>query len=179
MTTQTVHNEALAVYQAMPKKALTEFMIEHFHEKHRAQLPDLINLARKIEDVHNDHNECPAGLAEHLQALYQELESHMMKEEQILFPMLAGGIYPKGPIAVMEEEHDQHEQMIAQLLELTNQCNAPRGACGSWIMLYEGINEFVSDLHQHIAIENSVLFKQAEEASKGHHGNGHCCGGCQ
>ncbi|CUA86172.1 hemerythrin domain-containing protein [Pseudidiomarina woesei] len=178
MTTQTVHAEALAVYQAMPKKALTEFMVDHFHEKHRAQLPDLINLARKIEDVHNDHGDCPAGLSDHLQAMYQELESHMMKEEQILFPMLAGDIYPKGPIAVMEEEHDQHEQMIAQLLELTNQCNAPRDACGSWIMLYEGINEFVNDLHQHIAIENAVLFKQPEQKSSGH-GNGHCCGGCQ
>jgi len=178
-TPSTIHAEALAVFQAMPSKHLIDYIVENFHDKHRAQLPELINLARKIEDVHNDHEACPAGLAGLLQSMYQELESHMMKEEQILFPMLAGGIYPSGPIAVMEEEHDQHEQMLAELLELTHQNQAPRGACGSWIMLYEGLNELVKDLQLHIDIENSILFKQADKPASSGHGNGHCCGGCQ
>lgn len=60
----------------------------------------------------------------------------------------------------MEEEHDQHEQMLAELLELTHQNQAPRGACGSWIMLYEGLNELVKDLQLHIDIENSILLSK-------------------
>lgn len=178
MTTYAIHEQTLADYQAMPTKVLVEFIVENFHEKHRAQLPELIILARKIEEVHHDHNACPTGLNELLQTVYQELESHMLKEEQILFPMLAGGIFPQGPIAVMEEEHEHHEQLIEQLLALTNQCQPPTDACGSWLTLYTQLADFIFDLHQHIALENTVLFKQPAAAA-GHHGNGHCCGGCQ
>lgn len=179
MTTPVNHEQVLAVFQAMPAKDLVQFIIENFHEKHRVQLPELMILARKIEEVHFDHSACPSGLSELLQVVYQELESHMLKEEQILFPMLAGGIYPQGPIAVMEEEHEQHEQFISQLLALTNQCCPPSDACGSWVMLYRQLAEFIADLNQHITVENSVLFKQPETVTAGHHGNGHCCGGCQ
>lgn len=156
---------------------LIQHILANYHEKHRQQVPDLIQLARKVEDVHNDHEACPVGLADLLNEMLNELESHMMKEEQILFPMLVGGIYPRGPIAVMEEEHDEHEAMLASLNELTKSCRAPRGACGTWIMLYDGLQELIDDLRQHIALENQVLFREPKAPPK--HGENFCCGSCQ
>lgn len=160
-----------------PTKVLVEHILTTFHDKHREQLPELIQLAGKIESVHSDHVDCPVGLTEHLTEMFQELESHMMKEEQILFPMLVGGLFPQAPIAVMLEEHEQHEHMLERLQFITQNLKAPYDACGSWIILYDGLRQFISELQQHIDLENSVLF-QPKEPPK--HGNGgHCCGGCQ
>jgi len=164
-------------WQHASSQELIQHILANFHEKHRQQVPELIQLARKVEEVHNDHEAVPSGLANLLSEMLNELESHMMKEEQILFPMLAGGIYPSGPIAVMEEEHGEHERMLAQLNTLTNNGKAPRGACGSWIMLYEGTQELINDLQQHIALENQVLFREPQATPQ--HGKDFCCGSCQ
>lgn len=172
-----MHQQLTDQWRDAPTQDLIQFVLTNFHEKHRQQFPELIQLARKIESVHNDHQECPVGLADLLTEMSNELESHMMKEEQILFPMLAGGIYPSGPIAVMEEEHGEHDVMLTRLAQLTRDGKAPHGACGSWIMLYEGTQELIHDLQQHIALENEVLFREPQAVPQ--HGNDFCCGSCQ
>ncbi|KFZ30718.1 regulator of cell morphoproteinsis and NO signaling [Pseudidiomarina salinarum] len=175
-----MNTASLQHWREQPVRDLIEHILENYHQKHRQQLPDLINLSRKVESVHGDHPLAPAGLADHLSEMFQELESHMMKEEQILFPMLAGGIYPSGPINVMEEEHEQHEAMLEQLMVLAHQCKTPAGACGSWTALYAGVMELITDLRDHIELENTVLFVQPAPAMRvAAHGEGTCCGSCQ
>ena len=75
-------------WRSMPAGQLIEYILARFHERHRDQLPELIRLASRVEQVHGSKPGCPNGLAEHLWNMQQELESHMLKEEQILFPML-------------------------------------------------------------------------------------------
>lgn len=139
--------------------ALIEHILERFHETHREQLPELIRLARRVEQVHGSRPECPAGLADHLASMFQELESHMLKEEQVLFPMLARGQLPEMPISVMRFEHDQHGEALAKLAELTHDITLPRGACNTWRALYLGLRQFREDLMQHIHLENNILFE--------------------
>ena len=98
----------------------------------------------------------------------------MQKEEQILFPMLAGGMYPGGPISVMQGEHDDHLQTIADILRITNQLQVPAGGCGSWTRLYAGLQELIDDLMEHITLENYFLFVARRQPSQGA-----CCGCCQ
>lgn len=157
---------------------LVHHILQRFHAKHREQLPELIRLARRVETVHADHPECPTGLAEHLSHMQQELESHMMKEEQILFPMLSGGIYPAGPISVMEEEHLQHGDALDKLDQLTNNITLPAEACNTWTALYVGLKELKEDLMQHILLENHILFVQPNTAAK-NDDRQMCCGSCQ
>src|SRR5690554_7602528 len=71
-----------------PTDQLIDHILHEFHERHRQQLPELIRLARRVEQVHGGDPEGPNGLADHLCDIHQALESHMQKEEQILFPML-------------------------------------------------------------------------------------------
>ncbi|RUO76081.1 hemerythrin domain-containing protein [Idiomarina seosinensis] len=156
---------------------LVQYVVERFHQRHRAQIPELKQLALKVEQVHDDHPQVPAGLAEHLDSMLHELESHMMKEEQILFPMLVRGIYPSGPISVMEEEHVQHDQELQHILAITNDLTPPEGACGTWQELYRGLRELVQDLNDHIELENTVLFVDSDTVPK--HGEDFCCGSCQ
>ena len=107
-------------WQDASPKHLIEHIYLRFHQRHREQLPELKQLAMRVEAVHGDHPEAPVGLTEHLDNLMQELESHMTKEEQILFPLLSRGVYPGGPISVMESEHVQHEGELNRIDELTN-----------------------------------------------------------
>lgn len=139
---------------------LIEHILVRYHAVHRVQLTDLTTLARLIERVHADHPQCPLGLAEHLDVLRQELESHMQKEEQILFPLLQRGLGAQalGPIAVMRREHDDHNHALSQLQQLTHDLSLPGDACGSWRALYTGLATFINDLNQHIHLENNILF---------------------
>lgn len=157
------------------RKASSERLIEHllqrYHEVHRQQLPELIRLAARVEQVHGSRAECPRGLTDLLIAMQQELESHMQKEEQILFPMInrGGGVMAGGPIAVMRYEHEQHGDALEQLIELTDDMQPPASACNTWRALYRGLDELRVDLMQHIHLENNLLFPRAlgEEAQNG------------
>ncbi len=143
---------------------LIEHILERFHERHREQFPELIRLANRVEQVHGNKADCPVGLAEHLWNMQQELESHMLKEEQILFPMLQRGMklpQSQGPIAVMRFEHDQHGAALERMAELTNDITPPENACNTWRALYRGLEELRDDLMQHIHLENNILFANA------------------
>lgn len=178
----TPANEQLKAVEQQWQDATSQELVEHiylrFHQRHREQLPELQQLALRVEEVHGDHAEAPIGLAEHLHNMLQELESHMMKEEQILFPMLSRGVYPSGPISVMEEEHVQHEDELNQINTLTNNLTLPEGACGTWTALYNGLKELQNDLLEHIHLENNVLFVE-KKVAKPVHGQDFCCGSCQ
>ncbi len=149
---------------AAPKE-LIEYILHRFHDRHREQVPELLRLARRVEAVHGDRQDCPVGLADYLAFIEQDLESHMMKEEQILFPMLLRGIYAQsiGPIVRMRHEHDQHGNSLEKLAQLTNDITPPEGACNTWRALYAGLAQLREDLMQHIHLENNVLFPQIEK----------------
>ncbi len=150
-------------------------MIDHiltrYHAVRRAQLPELIRMARRVEAVHRAHPDVPTGLAGHLEAIEAEMLEHMAKEETILFPMLkAGGRgMAMHPIGVMREEHTSHGQQLERLMALTHDATPPQGACNTWRALYAGIGQFSDDLIAHIHLENNQLFPQFETQRAG------CC----
>lgn len=153
-----------------PTGELIDHILARFHERHRAQLPELIRLARRVEEVHGDRPECPAGLADHLGTMEQELLSHMQKEEQVLFPMLARGMgaMASAPITVMRMEHDDHGTALQRLADLTNDLTPPAAACNTWRALYDGLRTFRDDLMAHIQLENDVLFANASRPATPH-----------
>lgn len=151
-------------WRTAPLPELIRYILTEFHDKHRLQLPELVRLARRVEEVHGERPECPRGLADHLHAMAQEMESHMMKEEQVLFPMLTRGYLTpaRGPMTMMRIEHDQHGEALTELERLTNNITPPPGACNTWRALYLGLAELREDLMQHIHLENNILFRRAE-----------------
>jgi regulator of cell morphogenesis and NO signaling len=136
-------------------------MIEtRFHADHRRDLPEIIRLARRVEAVHKDHPAVPRGLAARLETIEAELEEHMQKEEQVLFPMMRQGGHPMiaQPIQVLLSEHDNHGVHLRELERLTDTFTVPDDACPTWCALYAGAQKFADDLVDHINIENNVLF---------------------
>ena len=147
--------------------ALVDHIVSRYHEVHRAQLPELIRMARRVEAVHRDHPHVPVGLADHLERMNEELCDHMAKEEGVLFPMLKAGGHPMvgQPIAMMRHEHVDHGEHLARLVELTHEHTPPQGACNTWRALFAGTAQLAEDLIQHIHLENNVLFPAFENPS--------------
>lgn len=147
-------------------------IVSRYHDVHRQQLPELVRMARRVEAVHRGNPDVPAGLADVLEEMEQELLSHMHKEEAILFPMLARGGNPFAaqPIGVMRSEHGEHGQMLEHIARLTTDMNPPPGACNTWRALYAGLAQLADDLVNHIHLENNVLFPPFEPAAAPAHG---------
>lgn len=156
----------------VPDSILIEHILTRYHDVHRQQLPELLRLATRVELVHGGHPECPAGLAAHLEEMSAELEAHMQKEEQILFPMISRGItgMAVAPIAKMRSEHNDHGEALAKLNRLTHNITLPDGACNTWQALYLGLKTLQLDLMNHIHLENNILFHRIDGALEVNHG---------
>ena len=146
---------------------LIDHILSRYHDIHRIQLPELVLLAKRVEHVHGDRSDCPTGLSQHLEFMLQELENHMQKEEQILFPLLKSGNYTfaQGPIAVMQHEHEEHGNSLEVIDQLTDGIVPPPFACVTWRALYTGLTQLKEDLMAHIHLENNVLFPAALAAA--------------
>lgn len=138
---------------------MIDTIILRYHDVHRCEFPELIQLARRVERVHADHPQAPKGLADFLARMQADLGAHMEKEELILFPMMrAGHPMVAGPVAAMRAEHEDHGEALDGLATLTHDFQPPSGSCGSWRALYNGLRKFSDDLIEHINTENNVLF---------------------
>ena len=144
--------------------ALVDHILARFHETHRRELPELVKLARRVEAVRREHPQAPQGVADLLERAAAELEDHMTKEEQVLFPAMRAGYAGSldMPIHVMRHEHDGHADIVHRLEDLTDGFIAPADACRSWQALLAGAEKFVTDLTEHIHLENNVLFPRFE-----------------
>lgn len=140
--------------------ALIDHIVRRYHEVHRAQFPEAIAMARRVEAVHQDHPRCPRGLGDHLAVMADHLMSHQAREETVLFPMMLTGGHPmiRHPISRMEEEHRDVDQQLVGLAALTTGFTAPVDACGSWRALYRACQTLARDLREHMRLENDVLF---------------------
>ena len=134
-------------------------------------------LADKVYNAHKkNHGPMLSELNKIFENLRADIETHLLKEEQILFPMIkeieafAAGKGPKpvahcgtveNPIRQMEAEHDAAGNLLAQMRKITQDYALPDDACESFKALYEGLQELEEDLHEHIHIENNILFPKS------------------
>lgn len=147
-----------------PIPALVAHIVDTHHAFTRSEIDRAQRLATKVARVHGDRFPRLRDLAAAVDEMALELSSHLAKEERILFPRIlggAGGCGVDAPIGVMMGEHDEHGVRLANLRTLTDDYTPPAEACGSWRALYDSLASLEADLHQHIHLENNVLFPRA------------------
>lgn len=137
------------------------------------EMPRLSELAAKVASVHGGRHPELADVTRVYEALRAELEPHLVKEERVLFPMIAalagGGSVAahcgtiQAPISVMWREHDAAGELLAELRLLTHGYEVPDDGCASYHLLYKGLEEMEHDVHLHIMKENTRLFPLAVE----------------
>ena len=147
-----------------PLGVLIDHILAAYHRPLHEEMRRLEVMARKVLAVHGEKD--PKRFAELVSvfaALHIELEEHMAKEEQILFPMIRGGqgMMAEGPVAVMHEEHEAAGAALRRLRELTHDYEVPAEACNTWRALWHGLAAFEDEMHRHIHLENNILFPRA------------------
>ncbi len=157
---------------------LIDHIVNTHHSYVNAALPLLEEYSAKVAKVHGNGNPEVIEIYQNLQAITHELKAHMHKEEAILFPyirkMVVADRYnenltppPFGsvqsPIEMMESEHTSAGNTLESIKELSDDYTPPKHACNTYRVLYAKLKEFESDLHQHIHLENNILFPKAIE----------------
>ncbi len=151
---------------------LIAHILGYYHARYRMQLPELIRLAQKVERVHAQHEKAPLGLADHLADIFQELEDHMQKEEELFQKLNLEQDHVLTKISVMKREHLEYGEALKKIIALAHQLVLPEGACNTWRALYLNLGEWRDDLMEHIHLENNILFKMSIASQST------CCGSC-
>ncbi|MDP0496514.1 MAG: iron-sulfur cluster repair di-iron protein [Verrucomicrobiota bacterium JB024] len=157
---------------AMGLAELADHIVATHHAYLREEMPRLDFMTRKVAAVHGDTEPRLRQIREVYVAFQEELTAHMMKEEQILFPMIreietatAAPQFHCGslanPIAQMESEHDSAGDALAQFRSLTDDYTPPEWACNTFRALYDALANLEQNMHQHVHKENNVLFPKA------------------
>lgn len=157
-----------------PLKDLTEYIVKKHHAYTREQLKLIDDLMNKVEQRHGGEHPEVFRLGKLIAVFGSELRHHAGCEEDNLFPYIAAlgtgetkelPAPAKGslsmPINHMTADHDQTGEELRTIRKLTNHYTPPAEACPTWRALYRAIEELDTDLHQHIHLENNILFPRA------------------
>jgi regulator of cell morphogenesis and NO signaling len=163
--------------EAISLKELIEHIINRHHAFLKEELPRLKSLRKKVYQAHQQkHGQMLENLGRSFEKLRVDIEMHLAKEEQILFPAIElienhvrqGGPKPEihcgsitNPINQMEYEHEVAGGLLAEIRKSTSEYNLPVDACESFKALYDGLQEMEDNLHEHIHLENNILFPKA------------------
>lgn len=146
-----------------PTAALIAHILSRYHETHRRELPELLELARKVETAHATDPTTPHGLTQALGAMIADLEEHMRREEADFFAAHATGALAQGvSVAGLRDDHEGHEAALNRIAAITHGFRLPDHACRSWVRLYAGLGKFAEDLDEHRYLEDHVLFPRLE-----------------
>lgn len=163
-------------FQSMP----LETLIDHIYDKHHKYIyengPITAQFVNKVAHVHGERHPETVEVAKVYNELLSELNHHMMKEENVLFPYIksliakqadqSGSVlspFVSNPIRMMEIEHDSAGDMLKKLRGLTSEYTPPADACNTYKAAYANLKALEDDIHIHIHLENNILFPKAIE----------------
>jgi len=176
---------AQSAYQPGPsdhdwqRESLTDLIshISRTHHKYvREEIARLGPLFQKVCSVHGTNHPKLMRMQSTFSDLAQELTMHMMKEEMVLFPYVVRmeeaviqkePVVPppfgtvQNPVSMMMHEHDNAGIALRVLRQASNDYTTPPDGCVSYQTLYRALADFEADLHQHIHLENNILFPKA------------------
>jgi regulator of cell morphogenesis and NO signaling len=159
-------------------ESLCRYIVVTHHEYVRREIPRLWLLAQKVVSRHGDTHPELLQIQQLARSLGEDLLQHLAKEEAVLFPYITnlernlaacgppslgclGSV--RNPIQVMMAEHDGAGETLAQIRELSQDFTPPAGSCPTYRGFYQSLSEFEKDLHQHVHLENNILFPRAIE----------------
>jgi regulator of cell morphogenesis and NO signaling len=147
------------------------------HQYLKEELPRLQFLTNKVAQRHGDHRPELVEIHRIFLALQEEMISHMMKEERVLFPICrkldnaealpathCGSI--GNPITQMLHEHDDAGAALARIRELSGDYTPPADACNTYRATFDALHQLERDMHQHVHLENNILFPKAQKMEK-------------
>jgi len=175
-----------AAWQSLGLAQLADQIVATHHQFLREELPRIDGLLDQVIAAHAEKHPELHEVRRQFQLLVQDLMPHMMKEEQVLFPIIrqleeaqaAKVALPRfhcgsvnNPIRAMEHEHQIVGDCLRELRALTGGYTPPEDACPTYHAMLDGLQNLESDLHLHIHKENNILFPKAAELEASLAGN--------
>jgi regulator of cell morphogenesis and NO signaling len=169
-------------YDTWDARTLVAYIVDNHHNFVRGAVPPLLQHTEKVSAVHGGRHPELVHIARLFARVADEMTDHMMKEERILFPFIAaletaahnGGVAPDAPfgtvdnpIRMMEAEHRFVGDAMAEIRHLTSNYTIPADACATYRVCFQELEAFERDLHQHVHLENNVLFPKASALEAG------------
>lgn len=157
---------------------LVDYILNTHHVYVKKAIPLLLEYTSKVAKVHGSNHPEVIAIAHKFNEIANDLNNHMQKEEVILFPYIKQLIIAKSkntniphnafgtiknPINMMEHEHDVVGNLFKEIKELSNNYNPPQDSCATYKVSFLKLKEFEEDLHQHIHLENNILFPKSIE----------------
>jgi regulator of cell morphogenesis and NO signaling len=157
---------------------LIDYILDKHHAFTRDEMERITALVEKVSSKHGANHPELLSVGTLFRQLCDDLRPHMFKEEMILFPYVkqleqaAASNRPApyapfgtvgNPIRMMMSEHDTAGDILRELRRASGDYAVPSDACISYQTLYRALEEFEQDLHQHIHLENNLLFPRAVE----------------
>lgn len=151
---------------------LVDYIVNTHHSYVKSAIPVLLQYTDKVSKVHGKEHPEVIQIATIFKEIADELTSHLFKEEKVLFPYIKalenseaenpgfGSI--SNPIRMMEDEHETVGELFYLISELSTNYTAPDDACATYKVSYLKLKEFEDDLHQHIHLENNILFPKSK-----------------
>jgi regulator of cell morphogenesis and NO signaling len=163
-------------FNEMSAEELISYILIHHHFYVKNAIPTILNHLEKVVNKHGEKYPQMIKVLALFNAVSDELMPHMQKEEQILFPRIKiifgtdeNAIasqkvigFIDGPISVMEIEHEKAGDLLFEIRKITHQYKAPETACTTHRVCLEELKAFEEDLHQHVHLENNILFPMAK-----------------
>jgi regulator of cell morphogenesis and NO signaling len=153
-------------------------IVEHIETTHhtplREAIPELVDLVRQVASTYGDADDRLHELQALFEKMAMDLEDHMLHEEEALFPMcrsMAAGEFKAtrcgdrvgGPIQCMTNDHEQAQEELVRLSELTDDFTAPEAANKQYHEMLKQLKSFSQDTVLHIHKEDHLLFPRAVE----------------
>ena len=187
---QEVEKELLAIDSQIPMSHdfnnweldfLADYIVNTHHKYVSENIPLIIQYSDKVARVHGQNHPENIEINTLFYEVANELLAHMQKEERVLFPYIRAMAKAKkentalpsphfgtvqNPVRMMEHEHENAGNIFKKIAALSNNYTPPNGACNTYRVLYAKLKEFENDLHQHIHLENNILFPKAIEMER-------------
>jgi len=154
---------------------LCDYIERRHHSYANDNIPFLQQKLQKLCDVHGKNHVELFEIKELFDETAGNLTAHMKKEELILFPAIRRMVSSKRngtdlavkpgvireTIEEMNSEHEAEGERFAKISTLSSSYSCPPDGCRTYQVSYQTLKDFEMDLHQHIHLENNILFKKA------------------
>lgn len=168
-------NTTLTNYTELTLTQLVAQIVTTHHDYVKKESPALLGYLQKVANKHGDRHPEMYKVAQLFEAIKEEMDQHMQKEEVVLFPrikdiekqivegkeIVINSSYLLSPINMMEQEHDHAGSMLEEIRLLTDNYTPPADACTTYRLSFASLHAFELDLHQHVHLENNILFPKA------------------